>query len=88
MFYRGRFTTRPRRSLTNLLVVYDSSVGYHRALGRLAPGTTIARRPTDGHLWAVAGSRSTASAATDPHTGDNHPSAERSDTADDGSGTE
>jgi hypothetical protein len=58
MFYRGRFAARPRRSLTNLLVVYDSSSEYHRALGRLAPGVAIARRPAHG--WAVAGSRATA----------------------------
>jgi hypothetical protein len=58
MFYRGRFAARPLRSLTNLLVVYDSSAGYRHALGRLAPGVTLARRPSVGHTaWAVAGSR-------------------------------
>ena len=46
MFYRGRFAARPHRSLTNLLVVYDSSVDYQRALGRLAPGVALARRPS------------------------------------------
>ena len=64
MFYRGRFAARPRRSLTNLLVVYDSSNDYRRALGRLAPGVTIARRPTH-HEWAVAGSRMTSDASED-----------------------
>jgi exopolysaccharide biosynthesis protein len=64
MFYRGQVAARPRRSLTNLLVVYDSSIAYHHALGRLAPGITLARRPAH-HLWAVAGSRTT----TDSRTG-------------------
>ena len=64
MFYRGRFAARPRRSLTNLLVVYDSSNEYRRALGRLAPGISIARRPTH-HGWAVAGSRATTDSSDD-----------------------
>ncbi len=64
MFYRGRFAARPHRSLTNLLVVYDSSSAYRRALGRLAPGITIARRPSPAEGWAVAGSRSTAVVAS------------------------
>ena len=92
MFYRGRFTTRPRRSLTNLLVVYDSSAGYHRALERLAPGTSIARRPTDSHIWAVAGSRATRSAAASAKTGSNaddpHQRADRHDAPGDASGTD
>lgn len=57
MFFRGRFAARPRRSLTNLLVVYDSSSDYRHALTRLAPGIAIARRPARAEGWAVAGSR-------------------------------
>jgi hypothetical protein len=63
MFYRGRFAARPHRSLTNLLVVYDSSAEYRRALGRLAPGMTLARRPSHPEGWAVAASRSSSDAA-------------------------
>ncbi len=58
MFYRGRFAARPHRALTNLLVVYDSSAGYERALTRLAPGTHIVQRPSVRQTWAVAGARS------------------------------
>jgi hypothetical protein len=58
MFYRGRFAARPRRSLTNLLVIYDSSTDYHHALTRLAPGIRIARRLLPSEDWAVAGTRS------------------------------
>jgi hypothetical protein len=43
MFYRGRFVSRPARSLTNLLVVYDSSRSYNRARWRLAPRALLAR---------------------------------------------
>jgi hypothetical protein len=57
MFYRGRFATRPSRSLTNLLVVYDSTSGYNRALDRLAPSVMLARRPAVKKIWSVAGSR-------------------------------
>src|SRR5947209_7586917 len=64
MFYRGCFAARPHRSLTNLLVVYDSSNAYHRALGRLAPGVSIARRPAH-HIWAVAGARATVDSSAD-----------------------
>jgi exopolysaccharide biosynthesis protein len=78
MFYRGRFATRPRRSLTNLLVVYDSSAGYRKALGRLVPAVHIAARPVPAHRWAVAGSRVTLGAAA---TALSTPrAAERSDT--------
>src|SRR5205085_2452745 len=85
MFYRGRFAARPRRSLTNLLVVYDSSNAYHRALGRLAPGVSIARRPVH-HGWAVAGSRATTDSSDDGDasrrsTADDHPSPSGSDDA-------
>jgi uncharacterized protein YigE (DUF2233 family) len=66
MFYRGRFATRPQRSLTNLLVVYDTGAGYRQALGRLAPSVAIARRPSAPPLWSVAGSR--ASGATSPRS--------------------
>lgn len=70
MFYRGRFAARPLRSLTNLLVVYDSSSEYRHALGRLAPGIAIARRPSRSEGWAVAGSRSSSSdAAPEPSPG-------------------
>jgi len=69
MFYRGCFAARPHRSLTNLLVVYDSSSEYRRALGRLAPGVTIARRPSRPEGWAVAGSRSSSGAAPAPPPG-------------------
>jgi exopolysaccharide biosynthesis protein len=75
MFYRGRFAARPHRSLTNLLVVYDSSNAYHRALGRLAPGVSIARRPTHRE-WAVAGSRATTDSRD---TGDALPSSSSDD---------
>jgi len=83
MFYRGRFAARPHRSLTNLLVVYDSSNAYHRALGRLAPGISIARRPVH-HGWAVAGSRSTTDSSDQ---GKASPPAERSDDRANGSGS-
>src|SRR5206468_7822923 len=81
MFYRGRFAARPRRSLTNLLVVYDSSNAYHRALGRLAPGVSIARRPVH-HLWAVAGSRATTDPAGDSDSS-RHDAADGHSAADD-----
>jgi hypothetical protein len=77
MFYRGRFAARPLRSLTNLLVVYDSSAGYNRALGRLAPGVSLARRPTPTHnVWAVAGSRASTDAVARLHS---EPETERPD---------
>lgn len=57
MFYRGRFAARPKRSLTNLLVVYDSSSGYNRALDRLAPSTMVARRPAGKKKWSATGSQ-------------------------------
>lgn len=86
MFYRGRFAARPHRSLTNLLVVYDSSAGYHRALGRLAPGLTLAQRPQPSHSWAVAGSRSTSSSPDAP--ADPGRSADRHNGSDDGDQTD
>jgi hypothetical protein len=67
MFYRGKFAARPLRPLTNLLVVYDSSAGYHHALGRLAPGVAVARRPSVTHTaWAVAGSRASTEGTSRP----------------------
>jgi hypothetical protein len=45
MFYRGRLVSRPSRPLANLLVAYDSSAAYARALPRLASGARLARRP-------------------------------------------
>jgi hypothetical protein len=87
MFYRGRFAARPHRSLTNLLVVYDSSNAYHRALGRLAPGVSIARRPAHRD-WAVAGSRAStdstdSSSASHRAAPADHPSAESAGDASD-----
>jgi exopolysaccharide biosynthesis protein len=37
LYYRGRSLVRPRRPLTNLLVVYDSSARYQHHAGRLNP---------------------------------------------------
>lgn len=44
MFYRGRLVSRPSRRLTNLLVAYDNSTSYARALPRLASAAHLARR--------------------------------------------
>jgi len=46
MFYRGRLVSRPTRRLANLLVAYDNSSAYARALPRLASGVHLARRPS------------------------------------------
>jgi hypothetical protein len=45
MFYRGRLVTRPSRRLANLIVAYDNSNAYAKALPRLAFATRLARRP-------------------------------------------
>jgi hypothetical protein len=44
MFYRGRLVSRPSRRLTNLLVAYDNSTAYTKALPRLASAAHLARR--------------------------------------------
>lgn len=44
MFYRGRMVSRPSRRLANLLVAYDNSTAYTRALPRLASAGRLARR--------------------------------------------
>ena len=38
LYYRGRTLVRPRRRLTNVIVVYDSHRRFQQALGCLAPG--------------------------------------------------
>jgi hypothetical protein len=45
MYYRGRLVSRPSRRLTNLIVAYDNSTAYARALPRLAAATQLARGP-------------------------------------------
>jgi hypothetical protein len=78
MFYRGKFAARPKRSLTNLLVVFDSTKGYNRALDRLAPSVMLARRPSLKKDWSVAGSRSVLETVRS-HTAPPAPEADRPD---------
>ena len=56
MFYRGRFAARPHRSLTNLLVVYDSPTSTTAPSGdwrRVSPSPAV--RPTASGRWPAPG---------------------------------
>lgn len=45
LYYRGSVIARPKRKLTNLLVVYDSLTSYEQARQNLAPKTRTAGKP-------------------------------------------
>jgi hypothetical protein len=48
LFCAGKTWLKPRRPLTNLLVVYDSTTRYQQYAGRLnPPGAAVARAPDD-----------------------------------------
>jgi len=51
MFYRGALLSRPARSLTNLLVVYDTPEAFARKLPDLAPGRLALGRPAAAQIF-------------------------------------